>query len=161
MTIRRPLTLINGLLKLLPTGDRLPTYDISARVIKQSNQSIPSAVNTAIALTGARYNASGIWTAGASTRFTCNTAGKYLIGGCLSFAANATGTRQIAILLNGVTYIAAQQGSANATNYSVCTVYNLAVNDYVQLMAYQDSGAALDVVSISAFSLEFYMQLLA
>jgi len=161
MTIRRPLTLINGLLKLLPLGDRLPTADIGARVVRQFNQSIPSGLNTAIALSGGRYNASGIWTAGSSTRFTCNTAGKYLIGGCLSFAAGGTGIRQIAILLNGVTYIAAQQGPANATNYSICTVYNLAINDYLQMMAYQDSGAALDVASISAYSPEFYMQLLA
>jgi len=161
MTLRRPLTLINGIMKLLPLGDRLPTADIGARVARQSNQSIPSSLNTAIAFTGARYNASGIWTAGALTRLTCYTAGKYLIGGCLSFAVGGTGVRQIAILLNGATYIAAQQGTAISVNLSICTVYNLAVSDYVQLMAYQDSGAALDVASVSAFSPEFYMQLLA
>jgi len=161
MTIRRPLTLINGLLRLLPTGDWLPGNDIGARVFRTSSQSIPSGTQTAIAFTGARYNASGIWTAGAPTRFTCNTAGKYLIGGCLSTDPNGSGVRQIGIFLNGTTYIALHQGDNNMIHCAVSCVYNLAVNDYLQLITYQDSGVALNVIPYTAHSPEFYMHLLA
>ena len=161
MTIRRPLTLINGLLRLLPTGDRLPGPDIGARVNRSTSQSIPNVVSTAISFNGSRYDTNQIWSAVSPTRLTCKTAGKYSIGGCFRFDANATGFRYIEIKLNGSAQIAVIEGTGVTSIFSISSIYSLSVNDYVELSAFHNSGAALNILSLAAYSPEFYMQLLA
>lgn len=84
-----------------------------------------------------------------NTRLTVPQAGKYLISGCLEFAANATGVRTAGIRLNGSTYVASQgsssMGATLTTVVNVTTVLDLAANDYVELIGYQSSGGALNV----------------
>lgn len=160
MTVRRPLTLINGLLRLLPTGDRLPGADIGARVASTLARSIPNAVFTALIFNGSRYGSTGIWLSSNPTRLTCGVAGRYLIGGNIAFAGGTQGSRQIAISLNGNIFIARHVNPFSTGICALSTVYNLAVNDYVELMAYQENGSALDVLSENAYSPEFYMHLL-
>jgi hypothetical protein len=66
----------------------------------------------------------------------------------------------LAIRLNGTTMLAGQSGPAMAakeTRIAVSTLYVLAVNDYVELMAYQSSGGALNVTAESAYTPEFAM----
>lgn len=160
MTLRRPLTLINGLLRLLPPGDRLPGSDIGARVTKTSNQLIPNDLFTAISFSNVRYGPSGIWSTLNPSRLTCTAAGKYLIGGTIIFAGGTAGSRQMAIMLNGNTFIARDISSFSTGTCVLSTVYNLAVNDYVELMAYQNNGSALNVLAESAYSPEFWIHLL-
>ena len=161
MTLRRPLTLINGIMKLLPLGDRLPGSDIGARVNRSTSQSIPNGVSTAISFNGSRYDTNQIWSAVSPTRLTCKTAGKYSIGGCFRFDANAAGTRYIEIRLNGSAQIAVLEGTGVTSIFSISSIYSLSVNDYVELSAFHNSGAALNILSLVAYSPEFYMQLLA
>ena len=84
-----------------------------------------------------------------NTRLTVPQAGKYLISGCIEFAANATGVRTCGIRLNGSTYVASQgsssMGSVLTTVVNVTTVLDLAASDYVELIGYQSSGGALNV----------------
>lgn len=68
-----------------------------------------------------------------NSRITIKTAGKYSIGGQLAFAANqALGLR---ILLNGTTVIARifQGNSAATEGGNISTIYNFALNDYIEL----------------------------
>lgn len=87
-----------------------------------------------------------------------------MIGGHVEWAVNATGVRIARIRLNGATFIAVSDSPVaghavyNVRN-NVMTLYDLAVNDYVELMVFQDSGAGLNVLASANFSPEFWMQL--
>ncbi len=141
--------------KLLHTG-------LGARVYNNANLSTANATVTILPFNSERWDTDAIHDVAANTtRLTCNTAGKYLITGNISFAANATGTRYAAVRLNGTTVVGYDQraavGGTSNTLITVATVYDLAVSDYVELMVGQDSGGALDVLYASAYSPEFSM----
>lgn len=75
-----------------------------------------------------------------NSRITIKTAGKFSVGGQASTAANAAlGVR---ILLNGTTVISRVfQGNSSATEgANVSTIYDFAVNDYIELQAALGSG---------------------
>ena len=78
-------------------------------------------------------------------------AGKYLIFATGVFNANNTGGRDVNVRLNGSTYIGGSTiGNAGASLNAaalVLRVYDLAVNDYVELDCYQNSGGSLNLVS--------------
>lgn len=139
-------------------------YTEGARAYHSANQSINNNTFTALALDSERYDTNTIHdTVTNNSRLTCKTAGKYFITGHISFAANVTGRRVGAIIINNTTYIALQQFQAitvagSGTILSLSTVYSLAVNDYLELQAYQDSGGALNVVAVGNYSPEFAMQ---
>lgn len=82
-----------------------------------------------------------------NSRIFCRTAGKYRVTGYISFASNATGTRQGAIILNGTTTLILDQRSASPSTSTSFTIgpktVTLNVGDYVELQAVQTSGAAL------------------
>lgn len=135
---------------------------IGARAYHNANQSITSATLTVLALNSERYDTDTIHdTATNNSRLTCKTAGVYAISGNVSFAANATGLRELDILLNGATMIASKTvgnvGGTVATIVDVGCDYLLAVNDYVELRVYQDSGGALNVLSTGNYTPEFSM----
>lgn len=91
---------------------------------------------------------------------TCKTAGKYQITGHIQWPTNATGIRNLDIILNGATVIADVTTIGNATNtvdQLVTTLYDLAANDYVELRALQTSGGALNVNSVTNYSPELMM----
>jgi hypothetical protein len=134
----------------------------AVRVYHSANQVITNNTFAALAFNTERFDTDVIHdTSTNNSRLTCKTAGKYQITGHALFAANATGYRQIAIRLGGATYLAAQGipsiGASDDHNLSVTTLYSLAVNDYVELMAFQTSGAGLNVLASGNFSPEFGM----
>ena len=96
-----------------------------------------------------------------NNRLTCKTAGKYLIIGQAAWAANVTGSRQLAIKLNAAeTIIATSQLAAAPIGDTVnltTTTYDLAVNDYVILSPFQDSGVSLTLIGGQAYSPVFSM----
>lgn len=97
-------------------------------------------------------------TADNTGRITFTTAGTYLIGGHIEFAANATGQRGIAIG-NGTVYLAQQlvdAAAAGVTALSVAALYAVTAGSYVDLSAYQSSGGALNVTRSDARSPEFW-----
>ena len=86
----------------------------------------------------------------------CKVDGIYVISGHITFAANANGIRGIALRLNGSSYIA-MNGVYSTTagdeiSLTVTSVHNMAVNTYVELRAYQSSGAALNINRHSDYS---------
>lgn len=118
-----------------------------ARAYATSTQSIADLTYTALALDAERWDTDTCHDAAVNnSRLTCRTAGLYYISAQAGFATNATGQRQVAIRLNGATFIAfaAQQApTTGGTLFNVGTQYALAVNDYVELVVWQNSGAAL------------------
>jgi len=151
-----------------PTNVTAGTYTqssaqaIHARAFHNANQSIVTATQTAVALNSERFDTDTIHdNVTNNSRLTCKTAGSYLIAGTLSYANNTTGRRQCAIRLNGTTFIAGitvtAATGASETLLTCSTLYNLAVNDYVELMAFQDSGAGLNVTTAANYTPEFMM----
>jgi hypothetical protein len=133
----------------------------AARVTHSVAQSIANSIPTFVSFDTERFDNDVIHDVLTNnTRLTCKTAGKYLIIGAVSFAVNNTGQRVAHIKLNGSTIIGFGGGVALVGDYTpivVSTIYNLAVNDYVELQVTQTSGGALDIVKSNPYSPEFMM----
>lgn len=82
-----------------------------------------------------------------NSRITIKTAGKYAFGGQVQFATSSTGMRAVQVLLNGTTSLTRQQTSASSAGRTALYaggIYQFAVNDYIELQAYQNRGSSLD-----------------
>lgn len=144
----------------LHTPDTLTFSSPAARAYHNANQSIPDATDTVVALNSERFDTDTIHDLAVNnSRLTCKTAGKYLIMGNVFWAGSATGSRFLRVRLNGTTLIAEIRNSSSAGGDSQIapTLYDLAVNDYVEMVVYQSSGGALDVLASGNFSPEFSM----
>jgi hypothetical protein len=122
----------------------------AARAVLGVNQSIPSGVITAISFTSTHYNAGPVWSAGSPTRFTAPVNGIYLMSGGLVFDSNVTGMRQIYIRVVGSDDLAIHSSGALVSGLhemSISTVHYLTAGQYIEIMAFQSSGAALNVLT--------------
>jgi hypothetical protein len=135
---------------------------VGARVFHNASQSLSSGVSTALAFNSERFDSHAFHsTTSNHSRLTvpANLGGKYLITGSLQWDSSAAGNYRTAIiLLNGATPIAADSRapvSGLETFQHLTTLYSLDAGDYVQLMALQDSGGALDVEGANNYSPEF------
>ena len=139
---------------------------IGARVFNSAAISAANGAFTVLTFDSERFDTDNIHDLASNTsRLTVKTAGKYRIYGNVEFASAAGGAfRLVGILLNGATSIA-EGGSNGATivagpnvRSTVCTTYDLALNDYVELRVFQDSGGALNVNASGNYSPEFGME---
>ncbi len=137
----------------------------SCRVYNSANISVANATAQALTFNSERYDTDTMHsTASNTSRITFTTAGKYEVGGCVRWAAQATyaGVREIGIRLNGATYIVVndEMGSASANALTiiqaVTTEYVFAAADYVELVAYQSSGGALNAENAGNYSPEMW-----
>jgi hypothetical protein len=131
------------------------------RVYNSAAISVANATHQALTFDAERVDLAGMHSITTNpSRITALAAGLYLIGGSLQFANHATGIRQISLRLNGVTFIASHKSQALAGGVdhalTLSTLYELAVNDYIELMAYQTSGGALNVNAAGNYSPEFW-----
>lgn len=81
-----------------------------------------------------------------NSRYTSQTAGYYLVNGAVGFVSNATGKRELTILVNGTTetYPSSVPGlAAGFTGLTTSGRVYLAVADYAELYVWQNSGGAL------------------
>ena len=92
-----------------------------------------------------------------SSRLTALTAGVYEITGNVQWAANATGVRDLLIVKNGSTIIARTEVPGSSPVQEVTTQVNMGTRDFVELQVAQNSGAALNVEALSAWSPVFAM----
>lgn len=137
-----------------------------ARVFHTVAQSIPNATTTTLAFDSERWDTDAIHDPAANnSRLTAKTPGLYVIFGHAQFAAGGTqpGVHQLQIRLNGVDLIAVQQldqvSTANTVRLTVMTEWEMALNDYVELRAFQQAGAAKNVDVSPKFTPEFGMSL--
>jgi hypothetical protein len=132
----------------------------AARVHRTTSKSVADSTWTSIGFDAERFDTEDIHdNVTDNTRLTCKTAGRYLIFGHATFGSNATGVRKAHILLNGATTIAelTTPGGSISSAASVTTIYELAVDDYVELEVYQNSGGSLSLAIGGNFSPEFGM----
>jgi hypothetical protein len=134
---------------------------IGARVYNNAALSINNSTLTVLTFNSERWDTDTIHSTGSSTsRLTCKTAGRYLISVTVEWANNATGRRGVNLRLNGATVIAVNNEtplSTGATGMNTTTVYDLAVNDYVEVQVFQDSGGSLNINAGGNYSPEFMM----
>lgn len=82
-----------------------------------------------------------------TSRYTAQRAGWYRVTGTASFAANSTGSRGCRISKNGTVITGSGQlvgaGTLGCTVSCASTIVQLAVGDYVELSAGQNSGGSL------------------
>lgn len=142
------------------------TDQVGARVYNSGNISIPDNTGTFLTFDSERRDDGGVHSTSSNTdRLTAPVSGWYVITGHVNYAANATGVRVANIAMNaGNTVIAAMNIPGNAggidTQVSITSIYYLTAGDYVRLMAYQNSGGALNVTAVAQYSPEFAMKLL-
>ena len=138
---------------------------IAARAHHSAAISIPNNSETVITtLDSERYDTDTIHDTSSNTgRLTCKTAGKYIIIAQVNWNQATGGRRILSILLNGTTLIgrveigSAAGGTGFTPAQTAATVYDLAVDDFVEMRVFQDSGGALNVRADSNFSPEFMM----
>lgn len=124
----------------------------ACRVYHDANQTIPNANLTVLSFNKERFDTDTIHdTSTNNSRLTCKTAGIYLIEGGVSFNTNGEHDVALNVLLNGATNIKQVRYRAvlaGLTKIDIgTTIYSLAVNDYVELQAFQDSGGAINAVA--------------
>lgn len=128
-------------------------------------QNIPNAVNTAITFTSVAYN-TGLWVSTANTRLTVprGAAGVYHINGGAAFVLNASiGQLRILSLRRNGTEIIKSVNARGDGNYDsrleVSCDYYLNDLDYVELVAYQNTGGNLALVLGAAPNPQSFPQL--
>jgi len=118
----------------------------AANVRLSGAQSIPNGTTTTVSWGTEVYDTAGMWDAGNPTVLTVTRAGLYLVTGNLSFAAG-TGAR-VGRLYRNTTGIASQAWSESvgvATEIAATAHVACAVGDLLSMVAYQNSGAALNI----------------
>ena len=133
------------------------------RVYNNANISITaSGTPQALTFNSERYDVYTMHSTSVNTsRLTAPRSGVYSIFGHIEYASNTTGVRFATIQLDGTTDIAVASALAltggYATHCSVATQYYLNANQYVELVALQTSGGALNVLATGNRSPEFGM----
>lgn len=136
--------------------------EIPARVsvFNSAAISIPNNALTALTFDSERQDVMAMHSTVTNTgRITLPLPGWWDVGLNAEFAANATGRREWRIQLNGVTYIAQVAMVANAALQhaaNLSRLYYFAANDYIQAVVFQNSGAALNMLSTAQISPEFW-----
>jgi hypothetical protein len=148
-----------------PAWDTLILGDLpvgpSARAKHSLDQTTQTGVTLILAFDGEDFDTDTIHDPTTNnTRLTCKTAGKYLVVGHAYFEGNVTnsnnGDRYLWITKNGTnmaeTAQPAMHGPNNETAICVSTILTLAVNDYVELRAWQDSGSPIRIKAAAGWS---------
>jgi hypothetical protein len=129
------------------------------KITSTANQSIPNIAATAIAFNsegnGGYDTATYHDTATNNTRITFPRTGYYTVQCMVTWAGNGAGDRVLYLRRNGAggIFVDMQETNvpgANRFTQRVHVTRNFTGGDYVELLAYQSSGGALDVVNLNA-----------
>jgi hypothetical protein len=167
-TLYGPLT-VNGALAVATTltVNSRPVAMAGCRVYNSAAISVGTATNVALTFDSERYDTDGFHSTSTNTgRLTvpAGLAGKYEIFMTVAWQANAdSNMRALQVRLNGATYIAIDNGpalnsGAQPTRQVISTTYDLAVGEYVEIVAHQISGVTLNVLAAGNYTPEFGMQ---
>jgi len=132
------------------------------RVYNDANFSVPDNTPTAVTFNSERFDPFSMHSTTASTsRITIIRNGRYNIGGCVEFDGAAAGYRELSVRLNGTTYIVASNklpnGAAVANDkMNVACDYEFVTGDYIELVAFQNSGGPLNALVTGNYSPEFW-----
>lgn len=121
-----------------------------AKAYNSVGLSLANATFTAVPMDTEVYDTDGIHSTSSNTdRFTIQTPGLYHCVGTVNFGSNATGGRLVRLTKNGVQVNADEAGPASGvgTELTCSADVQCAAGDYIQVQAYQSSGAALSTGS--------------
>lgn len=133
-----------------------------ARVYNSANIShAVSGTEQVVTFDSERFDNGGLHSTSANTsRLTAPITGVYQIGASIRFANNATGYRYIYLRSDGATVLGTDVRNATAggivTTITLSVCYQLAATSYVEVVANQTSGGALNMETVSG-GLEFWM----
>lgn len=117
-----------------------------ARVFSSSAITIPNSALTALSFTNAPLNTpTSIWAAGQPTRLVAPSAGVYFLQAIVGWAAAGGTLRRLVFRRNASEYIIMSDTTPAMLWQNMSGMFYLAANDYVELMAYQDSGSSLNL----------------
>lgn len=126
---------------------------IGARVARASTVSIPNNSATVVSFSGGTvdFNSTvpaAVWDDMVQpTRFTAPVAGRYMAFFSGTWASNSTGKRQLNIGMNSFATIGASETNTapvgNTQAQCVTSLFDMAVNDYIQFSVFQNSGGNL------------------
>ncbi len=123
-------------------------YATTAQTIASGTTSIPILLDTEEIDTDGGHSVTTN-----TSRYTCQTAGVFLVFGSVTWAQNTTGSRAAEILKSGASLPGGvSQTSPSAGNGVTSTglvLVRLAVGDYIELAAWQNSGGSLATSSSS------------
>jgi hypothetical protein len=125
------------------------------RLFQSSDQSLSSSTSTLLTFGSESFDTDNFHSTSSNTgRITIPSgkAGKYLFVATVRFADNNTGTRQFWFYLNGGgTYapLVMTQNTATTNRWvgTASMIYDMAVGDYMELYAWQNSGGSLTTTS--------------
>lgn len=133
----------------------------SAQVYNSANISIPNATDTALTFDTEEWDTDTIHSTVSNTsRLTATTAGRYLVWFMVEWAANVN-AKTLKIRHGGTTVRALLEltptsGGAVFRMMGIAFV-NLAAGEYIELMARQDSGGAININAVASLSPYFGM----
>ena len=126
---------------------------VGAYAFKTANSGVQSIANTTftvITFNDELFDTDGFHSTSVdNSRMTIPSgkAGKYLVTGRGTFAANNAGNRGVRLLKNGSLFAEIQTWNAGGTygaTVEVTAIYDFAVNDYIELASFQASGGSLN-----------------
>lgn len=132
----------------------LSTDKPMCRAFHNTTQAVVTATSTDMIFNSNRFDNASIHSTSVNReRFTIpsGSAGKWLFGGTILWAANGTGLRFADLFLTTAALNVGQQGGpADAlfqTNVTCSTIYDPAAADYFTIRGYQTSGGNLNAVA--------------
>lgn len=125
------------------------TAPLRCRVYKSANQSINNTTDTLLTWNAETFDNNTMHdNSTENSRITATTAGVYLFKAQVAFASNATGLRQCHFRKNGtdaLAYVQLPAANGDRTTIQVATIVELSATDYVDVVAGQNSGGALNI----------------
>lgn len=125
-------------------------------------QSIPNNTNTAVSFTAESFDTNNMWVIGAPTRITINTAGFYVFGINFDWSSATNQVREMFFRMNGVLELDRQSQFKNDAViteqlYDMTYQWFFSVGDYIEAIAFQTSGAALNLGNVRAQMWAMYL----
>jgi len=125
--------------------------DTSCRVYANATQSISDESTTLVTTWGSTsFDDNDMHDTGDPSKITIKTAGTYVVGASLGFAANTTGSREVQIQkYDGIGVVVDScDAFADRTNYnSPVGCYDMDVDDYFLCYVWQNSGGSLNTLN--------------
>jgi hypothetical protein len=130
----------SGNIQLQWNGQAAPAFS----AYQSSSTSIPNNTATKILFGTEQFDTNNNF---ASSTFTPTVAGYYQVNGKISFSANGTNSRWVALFKNGSKVADIGWGLGNGTNFTEVfggyLIYMNGTTDYLDLYGYQNSGSTL------------------
>ena len=139
---------------------------VAPRVNRTALLSVANSTDTAVTWQAADGNDLTSWSSGTNpTRITAQVPGRYMAVASMRWASNGTGFRTGEIRLNGTTIIGrhaqAFVAAGSPTQYTLTSMpITMAIGDYLELIAWQNSGAALDLAYQNDYSISMALEFL-